>query len=309
MKKFRSSRLLSLLLAIIFVVGVFPTAALAAGKGCALSNCNCQSCGWYYGYASPTSTRHDVWVHCTNCSAQFFLKQEAHSFSSNGYCTECGYYNSSYDTSVCYHTSTYYSWSGCHWYEYCRNCGTLVDYGTSHNYYYGSWEYYSASYHRRTEACFDCGESSYDYASHNRKTVSTPYDSAQHQTGTYCSQCQSYIGATSKQNHTFTYGNWEDYNGTQHRRSRSCSVCGYSDYQYESHSMNYGSWSSSDANLHKKTGTCSCGYTETEYADHTLTVTKKSVSNIQHRTTTSSSDLCPLYYRLWHPCRNSYSRR
>lgn len=35
--------------------------------------------------------------------------------------------------------------------------------------------------------------------------------------------------------HTFTYGSWSDFSDTQHRRARTCSQCGYSDYEYADH--------------------------------------------------------------------------
>ena len=54
------------------------------------------------------------------------------------------------------------------------------------------------------------------------------------------------------QNHTFTYGSWQSYNGTQHRRLRTCSACGYSDYEYANHSLSYGSWTSANATQHKR---------------------------------------------------------
>ena len=69
---------------------------------------------------------------------------------------------------TCYHTDTYTTWDDCNWYEYCRDCGDLVDSGITHSAYtYGEWEYYTESLHRRTKSCPDCGYSSYDYGSHS----------------------------------------------------------------------------------------------------------------------------------------------
>lgn len=62
------------------------------------------------------------------------------------------------DTS-CSHRDTSLEWDGCDWYEYCDDCGDLVDSGTSHGQtVYGDWEYDSSSQHRRHASCEDCGE-------------------------------------------------------------------------------------------------------------------------------------------------------
>lgn len=269
--------------------------------GCALSDCSCSSCDWYYSYDYMNASKHNTWVRCTNCSAAFLLSQDAHSYSSNGYCSDCGHYNSSYDTSVCYHYSSYYSWSGCtyyeycsncgeylgsgvshgstytewsgcNWYEYCRDCDQLMDSGTSHGTYsYGSWQYYSSTRHRRSATCNDCGETSYSYGSHSKTTKYTNYSDTQHQYGSYCSTCSSYVGSTSYGNHSYSYGSWNNYSSTQHRRTKSCTLCDYSTYEYASHSLSYGSWTSIGDSQHSRTISCSCGYSTTEYAEHSLT--------------------------------------
>ena len=57
---------------------------------------------------------------------------------------------------------------------------------------------------------------------------------------------------------------------TQHRRSKTCSGCGASTYDYADHSYSYGSWVSDSETQHKRTKTCSaCGDSGYEYADHT----------------------------------------
>ena len=271
---------------------------LMALSGCSLSDCSCSNCDWYYNYVYMDSSKHNTWVCCTMCSAQFLLSQDAHSYGSDGYCSACGHYNSSYDTSVCYHNSSYYSWSGCtyyeycsdcgeclssgvshgstytewsgcNWYNYCRDCGQLIDSGTSHGTYsYGAWEYYSSTHHRRFYSCNDCGQGSYSYGSHSRTTKYTMYNDTQHQYGSYCSACNSYVGSTSYQNHSFSYGSWSDYSSAQHRRTKSCSSCGYSTYEYANHSLSYGSWTSDSDTQHKRTVSCICGHEDYDYEEH-----------------------------------------
>lgn len=173
-------------------------------------------------------------------------QRRSHSFRS-GVCSKCGYSNGSGGGgggggNVCYHSSTRTSWSGCDWYEYCRSCGALVDYGTSHGtYVYGAWEYYSSSQHRRSYACSDCGEGTYRYASHSVSTQYAQYSAAQHRTVQSCSVCNATL-SSSYSAHTFTYGSWQSDSATQHRRTKTCSACGYSEYEYAAHSLTAGAW-------------------------------------------------------------------
>lgn len=239
---------------------------------CALGACTCSSCGWKYVYYQSSASKHDKYVACTGCSATFWLSSESHSFGSNGYCSSCGYYNSSYDTSICYHTSTYYTWSGCTYYEYCRSCGEYLGSGVSHGTYsYGAWTYYNTTQHRRLYSCNDCGSGSYSYGNHSTSTTYGQYNSTQHSVRSYCATCSSYIGSTTYANHNFTYGSWSSYDGSQHRRTATCSDCGYSTYEYASHSLSYGSWSSVSDTQHSRTASCSCGYSSTETGSHTDT--------------------------------------
>ena len=182
------------------------------------------------------------------------------------YCSDCGAYISS-GTS---HGSTYTEWDGCEWYEYCRDCDELMDYGTSHgSYVYDDWEYYNSSRHRRYYHCSDCGEGSYSYGYHSTSNKYTSYSSTQHQVGSYCSTCATYIGSTSYESHNFTYGPWTKSSGSQHRRSATCSDCGYTTYEYAGHSLTYGDWTDYSDTQHRRNGTCGdCSYTTTEYAGH-----------------------------------------
>lgn len=258
---------------------------------CYLTGCNCATCTSHYVYAYVDSSRHLKHVACTNCSAAFGLDYYPHSYGYDGICSDCGYYDASYDNSVCYHYATRTSWSGCDWYEYCQSCNTLVDYGTSHGTYtYGAWQYYSTSQHRRSYACSDCGTGSYTYGYHSTTTTYTNYSTTQHTVGSYCSTCASYVGSTTKESHSFSYGSWTNDDATQHRRTKSCSSCGYSTYEYANHSLSYGSYTSYSATQHRRKVSCSCGYSTYEYVDHTITTGSwASASDTQHSRTKSCS--------------------
>ena len=254
---------------VVFYEDVYGISMLATGT-CATCG---KTCSYTLAYEQWTSSVHCVRHWCSNCGDDQCggVLGESHTFS-NGTCTKCGYSNGSgggSGGSTCYHTSTYTTWSGCNWYEYCYSCGALVDYGTSHGtYVYGNWEYYSSTQHRRTKTCSNCGESSYSYGSHSTSTKYTQYSSTQHTVGSYCATCGSYVGSTSYESHNFTYGAWSNYSSTQHRRTKTCSDCGYSTYEYASHTLSYSSWSSISDTQHHRTVSCSCGYSTTETANH-----------------------------------------
>jgi hypothetical protein len=274
-------------------IDVYGTVALATGY--------CSYCKGTYSYSVAyeqwTSSVHCIRYWCSNCGMDQCGGANAgnHSYNNSGYCTYCGYYNSAYDnSSVCYHTSTYTTWSGCNWYKYCNSCGTLVNSGTSHGtYVYGSWTYYSTTQHRRSYACSDCGQGSYSYASHSTSTKYAQYSSSQHTVGSYCATCGSYVGSLTYESHNFTYGAWSNYSSSQHRRTATCSDCGYSTYEYASHSLSYGSWSSASDTEHSRTASCSCGYSTAETANHSFTYGAwASVSDTEH----SRSKTCSCGY-------------
>ena len=178
---------------------VYGITLLATGY---CSNCK-RTCSYTVEYEQWTNSEHCVRHWCSNCGYDQAggVNGEAHSFRS-GVCSKCGYSNGSGGGgggggNVCYHSSTRTSWSGCDWYEYCRSCGALVDYGTSHStYVYGAWEYYSSSQHRRSYACSDCGEGTYRYASHSVSTQYAQYSAAQHRTVQSCSVCNATLSSS-----------------------------------------------------------------------------------------------------------------
>lgn len=85
--------------------------------------------------------------------------------------------------------------------------------------------------------------------------------------------------------HSYSYGSWEEYSSSQHRREAYCRNCGDSDYEYASHSMSYGSWSNSSSSQHSRTASCrTCGYSTTDYGNHSYSTGSWSkYSDTQHR--------------------------
>ena len=85
--------------------------------------------------------------------------------------------------------------------------------------------------------------------------------------------------------HSYSYGSWEQYSASQHRRENYCRNCGATDYDYASHSMSYGAWSNSFSSQHSRTASCrTCGYSTTDYGNHSFTTGSWSkYSDTQHR--------------------------
>ena len=271
-------------------VAAYPVLMISSGA-CGVSGCNCSSCSFTYDYEQKDESKHYVWECCTNCSANEYAYRhtQSHSFNSSGVCTKCGYEE---DTS-CQHNNTYTSWDGCDWEEICRDCGEVVDWGTSHgSYSYGDWEYYSTSQHRRYGTCDDCGGGGkYQYGRHSTSTQYYEYDDTKHTVEKHCSVCNSDVGSSTTQSHSLKYGSWENDSDTQHRRSATCSLCGYSGYTYANHSFKNGSWSNYSDTQHRRTKSCStCSTSDYDYADHTYTYGKwTSASDTQHKRTKTCS--------------------
>lgn len=233
-------RLVSMLLVLALAFTLVPS-AFADSSDCGIPYCTCTGYCTYgcTNYRTEDASTHLYSVYCTGCglTAGIVLSEE-HTFR-NGECIYCGYSNGSggwEEPDYCYHDRTRTTWDGCYWYEYCRDCGELVDMGVSHGVTrYEDWQYYSRTQHRRYAYCADCGEGEYEYARHSTREQYEQYTSSQHRITSYCSVCSSDIGSASYESHDFSYGSWQNYSDSRHRRTRTCRDCGYSSYDYADH--------------------------------------------------------------------------
>ena len=158
----------------------------------------------------------------------------------------------------------YYECYLCH---YVQNLGTYVykDHGSGS---YGSW------------TCPDCGSHTWVLDYENDATCTR---NGYREYSCDCGQSKrETIYATG---HSYSYGSWEEYSSSQHRREAYCRNCGDSDYEYASHSMSYGSWSNSSSSQHSRTAACrTCGYSTTDYGNHSYSTGSWSkYSDTQHR--------------------------
>ena len=128
--------------------------------------------------------------------------------------------------------------------------------------------------------CPDCGSHTWVLQSQQAATcTSNGYRSY----SCACGQTKSETIYSS--GHSYSYGSWEQYSSSQHRRTGSCRNCGATDYDYASHSMSYGSWSNSSSSQHSRTASCrTCGYSTTDYGNHSYSTGLWSkYSDTQHR--------------------------
>ena len=185
-----------------------------------------------------------------------------------GTCPSCKQYSLQGTYVSTTHTSRghaeYYECYKCH---YTKNLGTYVykDHGSGS---YGSW------------TCPDCGSHTWLLDYENDATCTR---NGYREYSCDCGQSKrETIYATG---HSYSYGSWEEYSSSQHRREAYCRNCGATDYDYASHSMSYGSWSKYSDSQHSRTASCrTCGYSTTEYGNHSYSTGAWSKhSDTQHR--------------------------
>ena len=191
-----------------------------------------------------------------------------------GTCPSCKQYSLQGTYVSTTHTSRghaeYYECYKCH---YTKNLGTYVykDHGSGS---YGSW------------TCPDCGSHTWVLDYENDATCT------RNGYREYSCDCgQSKRETIYASGHSYSYGSWEEYSSSQHRREAYCRNCGDSDYEYASHSMSYGSWNNYSSSQHSRTATChTCGYSTTDYGNHSYSTGSWSkYSDTQHRRTKTCS--------------------
>ncbi len=158
-------------------------------------------------------------------------------------------------------------------YNECNSCHYVQYLGTYTYKSHGAGGYGSGT-------CPDCGSHTWVLQSQQAATcTSNGYRSY----SCACGQTKSETIYAS--GHSYSYGSWEQYSSSQHRRTGSCRNCGATDYDYASHSMSYGSWSNASSSQHSRTASCrTCGYSTTEYGSHSYsTGTWSKYSDAQHR--------------------------
>ncbi|MFR1540356.1 MAG: InlB B-repeat-containing protein [Oscillospiraceae bacterium] len=158
-------------------------------------------------------------------------------------------------------------------YNECNSCHYVQYLGTYTTKSHGSGAYGSGT-------CPECGSHTWVLQSQRAATCTS---NGYRNYSCACGQTKSETIYSS--GHSYSYGSWEQYSSSQHRRTGSCRNCGATDYDYASHSMSYGSWSNSSSSQHSRTASCrTCGYSTTEYGNHSYSTGAWSkYSDTQHR--------------------------
>lgn len=296
-KKNRKFRILSIVLSVILLVGIFPVAVSAA---------SCENCGKNSGYTLEyeywTATYHLIRHWCDNCDKDQNMggAAERHSYShySSSYdrCADCGHKIAcECDDGECSHSDTYLEWDDCDWYEYCEDCGEEVDSGTEHGETgYKDWKYYSTTRHRRFVYCMDCHVGDYEYARHDSSTEYYSYDDYEHEIVEYCADCDEYLSDSEYEEHTFYYSSWKDYDDDRHRRRKRCEYCDYLEYQYENHTFSSGSYTVVSEKQHRFDRECDCGCVMTQIGPHSY-VTVYLPGDGEYHTVTNECE-CGYYF-------------
>ena len=185
-----------------------------------------------------------------------------------GNCPSCGKYSfQGVYVEVAHSSRGHANYNECNFCHYVQYLGTYTY--KSH----GAGAYGSGT-------CPDCGSHTWVLQSQQAATcTSNGYRSY----SCACGQTKSETIYSS--GHSYSYGSWEQYSSSQHRRTGSCRNCGATDYDYASHSMSYGAWSNSSSSQHSRSATCrTCGYSTTEYSSHNYSTGAWSkYSDTQHR--------------------------
>ena len=158
-------------------------------------------------------------------------------------------------------------------YNECNSCHYVQYLGTYTYKSHGAGGYGSGT-------CPDCGSHTWVLQSQQAATCTS---NGYRNYSCACGQTKSETIYSS--GHSYSYGSWEQYSSSQHRRTGSCRNCGATDYDYASHSMSYGAWSNSSSSQHSRTATCrTCGYSTTDYGNHSYSTGSWSkYSDTQHR--------------------------
>ncbi len=164
-------------------------------------------------------------------------------------------------------------------YNECNSCHYVQYLGTYTTKSHGSGAYGSGT-------CPECGSHTWVLQSQRAATCTS---NGYRNYSCACGQTKSETIYSS--GHSYSYGSWEQYSSSQHRRTGSCRNCGATDYDYASHSMSYSSWSNSSSSQHSRSATYrTCGYSTTEYSSHSYSTGSWSkYSDTQHRRTKTCS--------------------
>ncbi len=283
-----TKRLISALLSLIMIL---PVGVAASDEYCIMTaaSSTCYSCGVTCSY----TLEYEQWSDTYHC-VRWWCSSCGEDMLQGGNAKKHEMENGvcvlcGYDdgSGVCYHDYTDIDWNGCDWEKYCEDCDEVLDFGTSHGSTYTEWNVCDWY-----EYCRDCDEL-LDYGTeHGRYTYGDweYYNSSRHRRLYACEDCGD--GSYDYGYHS-TSTQYGQYSSAQHTEGSYCSTCSsyVGSISYESHDFTYGSWINYGNSEHYRIATCSdCGYSITEYTSHSLSYSSwTNYSSSQHRRTVSCS--------------------
>ena len=165
----------------------------------------------------------------------------------------------------------------------CSLCGYSTVETGEHSLEYGEWEKYlvkpginSNVDHRRTVSCSECGYSYYEYESHNfvrdfegfipsPSTIFLP--ERYHYYSEHCSACGYLFDHYATHYYLRNKNRYTDISETQHHVEQNCHYCDWLNEFDENHTFTTTKESVSETQ-HKFTSSCVCGHTIISYGDH-----------------------------------------
>ncbi len=295
----------------------------------------------YYHY---NINQHHITKFCTVCQDTIHI-YENHKFTYGAWtnnsstqhkrtatCSDCGYSKTEYanhnlttSNGIYYGTDSdpnYSTYPGTEYHRYdttCSDCSYESSKYELHEMYVKiPWYKESETHHRQITQCYHCefSVSSGKYHTYPKSLYTyEAVDDTLHQIAKYCDTCpQIADGGTAK--HNFIVGEWTNFDssdpnaetydcGKYHKRTLTCSDCGYVKYEYVEHKMQIDGYTSQNADRHSCTPKCSdCTYSYNLNEPHTFNPKdyKYEVIDKDRHQFIKPCEKCPYVYEAlgWH---------
>lgn len=248
---------------------------------------SCSTCGYstneyanhlftYGAWENSSDSQHKRTATCLTCGYSTTEYANHSLTTSNGI-----YYGSDSDPNYSTYPGTKY-----HRYDTtCSECSyKSSEYELHEMYVRVPWYKESETHHRQITQCYHCefSVSSGKYHTYPKSLYTyEPVDDTLHQITKYCDTCpQVADGGTAK--HNFVVGEWTKFDSSDpnagtydcnkyHKRTLTCSDCGYVKFEYVAHNMYIDSYTSQNADRHSCVPKCSdCTYSYNLNEPHTF---------------------------------------
>ena len=230
----------------------------------------------YGSWENSSATQHKRTATCSSCG---YSKTE---YANHNLTKSDGiYYGSDSDPN-------YNTYPGTEYHRYDTSCSDCSYKGSQYElhemYVKIPWYKESETHHRQITQCYHCeySVSSGKYHTYPKSLYTyEPVDETLHQITKYCDTCpQVKVDGTAK--HNFVVGEWTKFDGSDpnagtydsnkyHKRTLTCSDCGYVKYEYVEHSIQIDEYTVQNADRHSCVPKCSdCTYSYNLNEPHTF---------------------------------------